>query len=102
MLLTGAIEVNAVAQGAWRRFTQWPWIEHPTFQLTGGHYITELSLPQRNVRRAQVSAVRWCCDVPLGRYWETNDRRKWMKLALTIYWKFMQCLLYQILRGETI
>jgi len=52
MLLTGAVEVNAVAQGALRRFTQWPWIEHPTFQLRGGHYTTELSLPQRNVRCA--------------------------------------------------
>jgi len=52
MLLTGAVEVNAVAHGASRRFTQWPWIKRTTFQLGGRHYTTELSLPQRNVRRA--------------------------------------------------
>jgi len=28
MLLTEAVEVNAVAQGALWRFTQQPWIEH--------------------------------------------------------------------------
>jgi len=33
VLLAGAIEVNALAQGALRQFTQWLWIEYPTFQL---------------------------------------------------------------------
>ena len=42
MLLAGAIEVNALAQGALRQFTQWLWIEHPTFQLGDGHFTTEL------------------------------------------------------------
>jgi len=37
VLLAGAVEVNALAQGALRQFTQWLWIEHPTFQLGGGH-----------------------------------------------------------------
>jgi len=36
VLLAGAIEVNALAQGALRQFTQWLWIEHP------GHFTTEL------------------------------------------------------------
>ena len=31
MLFVGAVAVNAFAQGALRRFPQWPWIEHPTF-----------------------------------------------------------------------
>jgi len=33
VLLPGAVEVNVLAQGALRQFTQWPWIEQPTFQL---------------------------------------------------------------------
>jgi len=45
VLLAGVVEVNALAQGALRQFTQWPWIEHPTFQLRGGHFITELLPP---------------------------------------------------------
>jgi len=44
VLLAGAVEVNALAQGALRQFTQWMWIEHPTFQLGGGH-LTELLPP---------------------------------------------------------
>jgi len=51
MLLTGTVEVNDLAQAALRRFTQYRWIGHTTFQLRGGHSITELSPPQRNVRR---------------------------------------------------
>jgi len=45
VLLAGAIEVNALAQGALRQLTQWLWIEHPTFQLGGGYFTTELMLP---------------------------------------------------------
>jgi len=37
VLLAGAIEVNALAQGALRQFTQWLWIEDPIFQLRGGN-----------------------------------------------------------------
>jgi len=29
----------------------------------------------RNARR-QCLSVRWCTDTPLGRCWESNDRRK--------------------------
>jgi len=36
-LLTEVVEMNALAQGTLRQFTQWLWIE-PTFQLRGGHY----------------------------------------------------------------
>jgi len=74
----GAVEVNALTQGALRRCTQWPWIEHPPFQLRGGPSTTELSPPHRNVRRQRLG-FRWRYDVPLGRYWGTNDRRKWIK-----------------------
>jgi len=42
VLLAGAVEVNALAQGALWQFTQRLWIEHPTFQLEGGHFTTEL------------------------------------------------------------
>jgi len=38
MLFAGAVEVNALAQGALRRFTQWPWIEHQTFRLWTLHH----------------------------------------------------------------
>jgi len=44
--LPGVVEVNALAQGTLRRFTQWSWIEHPTFQSRGGRFKTELSPPQ--------------------------------------------------------
>jgi len=33
--LAGAVEVNALTQGALRQFTHWPRIEHSTFQLRG-------------------------------------------------------------------
>jgi len=46
-----AVEVNDLAQGALRRFTQCWWIGHTTFQLRGGHFTTELSPPQRNFHR---------------------------------------------------
>jgi len=46
VLLARAVEVNDLAQGALRRVAQWPWIEHPTFQLRDGHFITELLPPQ--------------------------------------------------------
>jgi len=42
--LPGRFWVNTLAQGVLRQFTQWPWIDHPTFQLRGGHFATELSL----------------------------------------------------------
>ena len=42
VLLAGPVEVNTLAQGALRQFTQWLWIEHLTFQLRGGHFTTEL------------------------------------------------------------
>jgi len=42
MLCVGAVAVNALAQGALRRLTQWLRIEHPTFQLGGGHSTTEM------------------------------------------------------------
>jgi len=42
MLFVGTVAVNALAQGALRRVTQLPWIEHPTFHLVGGHSATEL------------------------------------------------------------
>ena len=40
--LLGRFWVNILAQGVLRKFTQWPWIEHPSFQLRGGHFTTEL------------------------------------------------------------
>jgi len=44
--LSGRFWVNTLAQGVLRQFTQWPWIEHPTFQLRGGHFANELVPPQ--------------------------------------------------------
>jgi len=49
MPLAGAVEVNALAQGALRQFTQWLWIDHSTFQLGGGHFTIELMPPQVEV-----------------------------------------------------
>jgi len=46
--------------------------------------------------RLQCLGVRWCYNVPLGRCWGTNDRRKRIKLALIIYCDFMQSLSHQI------
>jgi len=65
MLLTGVVVANDLAQGALRRFTQCRRIGHTTFQLRGGgHSVTEVSPPQRNLRR-QCMGVRWCYDVQL-------------------------------------
>jgi len=60
VLLTGAVEVNALVQGALRRFTQWPWIEHPTFQLTG--VTLPLSYWRPHWAIAVVRVVRSACD----------------------------------------
>ena len=40
--------------------------------------------------RRQCLGVRRCYGVQLGRYWETKDTRKMIKLALTTYRDFMQ------------
>ena len=45
LLLAGAVEVNALAEGALRRFTRWSGIDLSTFQLRGGHSTTEQSPP---------------------------------------------------------
>ena len=58
--------------------------------------VTELSPPQRNLRR-QCLGFTWCCDVPLGRCWGTNESRKRIKLALTICRDFMQSLFYNVI-----
>ena len=92
MLLSRAVEAKDLAQGALRWFTQCRRIGHTTFQLFGERSTTELSPPQRNLRR-QFLGVRWCYDVSLGHYWGTNDTRKRIKLALTIYRDFMQTFL---------
>jgi len=39
LLLAGAVGVNALAQVALRRFTQWLWIEHATFQLRDKRFV---------------------------------------------------------------
>jgi len=44
--LSGRFWVNTLAQEVLRKLTQWPWIEHPTFQLSGGQFITELVPPK--------------------------------------------------------
>jgi len=43
LLLTGfAVMVNVLAQGAPLRFTQWLWIEHPSFLFEGRRFNTQL------------------------------------------------------------
>ena len=75
------------------------WFGHTTFQLWGGHSTTELSSPQHNLRR-QCLGVRWCYDATVERYWGTNDTRKRIKLALTIYRDFMQNFLSDFERRD--
>jgi len=45
VLLAGVVEGNA--QVVLWQFTQWLWIEHPTFQLGGGHFTTDLMKANR-------------------------------------------------------
>jgi len=42
--LWSCVFYNIAPGPALRQFTQWPWIEHSTFQLGGGHLTTELLL----------------------------------------------------------
>jgi len=65
MLLTGAVEMNALAQASLQRFTQWPWIEQPAFQLRGGQSTTELSPPHRKLRRKCPGVWLLCSTVHL-------------------------------------
>ena len=60
-----------------------------------------LSPPQRNFRR-QCLGVRGCYDVQLGRFWETKDTKKRVKLALIIYRDFMQKFLSEFERRGNI
>jgi len=99
LLLTGEVEANDLAQEALRCCNQCRWTGHTTFQLWGVHSTTELLPPQRNLRR-QCLGLRWCHDVLLGRYWETNDTRKRIKLVLTIYRDFMQNFLIRFWEEE--
>ena len=75
VLLAGAVEVNALAALAQetQQFTQWLWIEHPTFQLRGGHFTTELCRPRWIFlpvlssllcwpTSASSAVVAYCCD----------------------------------------
>ena len=52
-----AVELNVLAQAALRRFSQWPWIDHPTFQLRDGHFTTELS---------PSTILKWPCQEQRG------------------------------------
>jgi len=81
VLLAGAVEVNALVQGALRQFTQWLWIDHSTFQLTGGRFATDLlppsmqqaaTAPYRNelclcsrIPQCACKPVRRVCSIPL-------------------------------------
>jgi len=66
------------------------WIGHTSFQLRGGHYHWAIAASSKS--SSPGLGVRWCYDVSLGRYWETNNKRKRIKLPLTIYHDFMQSL----------
>jgi len=60
VLLAGAVEVNVLAQGALRQFTQWLRIEHPTFQLGGGHLNhCAIAAPKRFNSKQRDSSVRY-------------------------------------------
>jgi len=51
---------------------------------------TAPDLPQRYLRRHY---AKWCYDVPLERYWRTNNQLRSIKLAFIIYRDFMQSFL---------
>jgi len=70
LFLVGAFEVNALAQGALRRFIQWPWVEHPTYQF-GGHSATELSPPLMKRSKAWL-AVLTAMKTVNGKIWPEN------------------------------
>jgi len=55
MLFVKAVEVNALAQGALRQFTQYLWFEHTTFQLRGWNFTTELLPPPQFGNAALIS-----------------------------------------------
>jgi len=64
LLLAGAVEENALAQGVLQPLTQWSWIKHPTFQLRGKHFTTELSPPS-----AYWGVALWCIFSLLNRHY---------------------------------
>jgi len=63
--------MNTLAQGALQRFTQRPWIDHPTFQLRGGHSTTELSPP-----RCSVFSLPWKKILILVLFYPTYSSEK--------------------------
>ena len=54
-LLAEAADVNALVQGALQQFTQWPWIEHSTFQWRGRHFT--ISAPASNIETDEKTLI---------------------------------------------
>jgi len=65
VLLAGAVEVNALGQGALQQFTQRMWIKHPPFQLGGGHFATE-PLPPQLLCYEKQGKKQWLVENILG------------------------------------
>jgi len=55
--------VIAPAQGALRRFTQWPSIEHSTFRLTCGHFTAELLPPPHKSFSGKFEEIQAKCPL---------------------------------------
>ena len=73
MLFVEAVEVNALAEGALRRVTQWPWIEHPTFRLRGGHSkdaIQSKKVAYKNWLQNKAEFSMQCAKAPKLRPWD--------------------------------
>jgi len=74
MLLTGAVEANDLTKGALRRFTQWRWIGHTTFQLRAGHYRWAVAAPAKSA--SSLPGCQVMLWLTVGRYWGNKDTRK--------------------------
>jgi len=71
VLLAGAVVVKALFQGALRQFTQWLWIEYPTFQLGGEHLTTGCCRPVFGellplTRGVATVCSRWYTGLPIA------------------------------------
>jgi len=64
--------------------------------------LTRLTAVATLIVRRQCVGVRRCYVVQLGRYWETKDTKKRIKLALIIYRDFMQTFLSDFDRRSNI
>jgi len=81
LLLVGVVEVNALAQRVLRQFTQWSWIEHPTFRLCSRRWTSTTQVHctdfvWRSSRCTSSSYSKNSTEIPFTNIWSYFEGRR--------------------------